>query len=189
MLIGASGNATIDNESVGSSRITLVNADPSPSAPLALSGTEAQIIAHPEYVAGQEVNSYEVKIEGKSADLLIIDHGHNDSAPIGTISDNTHETFYGAYNIVIAAAQADNPIMTIMLMTPVKKWFSAGESSSMVAKQQAIVALGVEHGLTVIDPIGDNLFSETSYPPYFPDDIHPNQNGIQIIANFIVTKI
>ena len=189
-MTGGQIGANVTNESVGSSHIGLVELDPLSTAARSLAATQAQIIAHPKYVIGEEVNSYEVKIIGSNADLLVIDHGHNDTdIPSGDINGTDIATFLGGVNVVVHAALADNPDLDIVFLTPPKKWFAWGESSNILRIRDDIFALGVKYNRSVIDLTTLCGFTEDNYLTYFPDDTHPNEAGRIRIANVISNRI
>lgn len=181
---------TVDNESQGSSHAFFSSSDLTEFATRGLSATKAEIIAHPNYVAGDEDNSYEEKIIGKNADILVIDHGHNDAEPDGDIDDLTTETFYGAMNIIIQRALAETHPVTIILVTSPKEWFvDEAKAARVVAKQLAVRDIAAKYDFKVIDPIQEELFKEDTYAAFFPDDVHPNQAGVEMIADFIATRM
>ncbi len=70
-VVGNMLNAEMVNESVGSSGIIWDG-----TRSLSLSATQSELTA--SYGGGFAVQSYENKLIGKSADLIVLDHGHND---------------------------------------------------------------------------------------------------------------
>jgi hypothetical protein len=88
VLVGNGLQSNMDNQSVGSSHITWDSS--APSNCLSLIATQAQLTAAAGCGSAFTVQSYEGKVMGKHADMLVIDHGHNDvpsPIPLGTIND------------------------------------------------------------------------------------------------------
>jgi hypothetical protein len=184
VLVGTALQANMDNEAVGSSGMIW---DGTTSRCLSLMATTAQLTS--VCGAGSANQSYQTKVLGKSADMLVIDHGHNDvGLPLGTITDSVVSTFYGAMNVLIAAAYADNPKMRIVLVTPPLVLDGGGTNTTAV--RAAIVALGEKYQLPVIDLPTLDGFNATTYcssgcTNYTPDGIHPAFFARQILTRIL----
>jgi hypothetical protein len=103
-IVGVGLQANLDNESMGSSGIVWNG-----TRCLSLMATPAQLTAATG-CSGYTSQSYQNRVMGKSADMLVIDHGHNDTAPnaLGTISDNATGTAYSASGGTLTITAANN---------------------------------------------------------------------------------
>lgn len=101
-LVGTALQANMDNEAVGSSGVVW---DGTTSRCLTLMATTAQLTS----VCGSNYapQSYQTKVLGKSADMLVIDHGYNDAVS-GTLSDIASITAYSASSGTLTLTAANN---------------------------------------------------------------------------------
>lgn len=132
------------------------------------------------------------------ADILVIfggtnDYGHGD-APIGTMSDRTVNTFYGALHVLYSSLIEKYPHALIVVLTPLhrcdednpsgenRKAADVGALSDYV---HIIRQVAEYYALPVLD-----LFAASGLQPrvptikelYVPDGLHPNDNGHKILA-------
>ncbi len=141
------------------------------------------------------------------ADLIIVFMGTNDyghETPLGTPSDTTDISFYGALKIVISSIHRQHPASTLVFVTPLHR-YGFGTSKILNSKftydylpngrgftlgeyVEAIKDVCRKYSVPVID-----LFNQCPINPandvdrnlYFPDGLHPNFDGHRIIAECI----
>lgn len=273
VLTGTSLQANMDNEAVGSSHVQWDSA--APSNCLSLMATQAQLIGNGSCGSSFAPQSYEAKVIGKHADMLVIDHGHNDLGTGSSISGNIADlatataysstgttltvtaannfvagetvlfsargadalapvtqktfavlatglssaqysvttnliaagsgstlataapqnTFYGAYQALIAAAYVDNPLIRIVTVLPPKN-IDRGYSPAldMTQVRAAINAIAVKWQLPVVDLAAMDGFNDTNYcvsgcSTYTLDGIHPQAFARQILARILYEAI
>ena len=182
------------NEASGSAMITYVGPGHGGGGDnLSLSGTIAQFTA--DFGAGFAVNSYENKIIGRSAEMVVLCHGINDSnrgsglAPVGLITDTTNATFLGANNVVIQAILADTPNCRIVIATIPHEYTNyttppATILANRASYRQAQLDLAAKYNFPVIDFMklaGVNKYTIESGDALF-DVIHPTQAVKDVMA-------
>ena len=134
------------------------------------------------------------------ADIVVVfggtnDFGHGD-APIGTMSDRTPYTFYGALHCLYTALIEKYPGVPIVVLTPLHRItedIPTGDNKpAPVATLKEYVNIIREvaeyYSLPVLD-----LFKESGLQPkipviqqkYVPDGLHPNDAGNEILAHKI----
>ncbi len=146
-----------------------------------------------------------------AADLIVIFMGTNDyghETPLGSISDTSDISFYGALNVVITGLREKYPDSQIVFVTPLHRYgfgkseslgtkFSYdnlpnGEGKSLGDYVDAIKAIAGKYSLPVIDLF--NLYPFNPEKPedkqkYFPDGLHPNEEGHKILADMILEQL
>lgn len=140
-----------------------------------------------------------------NGDLIVIFMGTNDfghATPLGSITDTSDISFYGALNIIIPGIQATYPNSQIVMVTPLHRTrtTSSGMTSASDSTQNkagatladyvnAIKDICNKYDLYIID-----LFSEAELDPnnetvkttYFNSDgLHPNTAGHEKIAEIL----
>lgn len=129
-----------------------------------------------------------------SADLIFVLGGTNDWAknvPLGTITDSTSATFYGALNILVAGLLNQYPTQTIVLATPMhRKGDTVANSvgSTLNDYRNAVINIGAKYGVAVLDLYATSGFfpdNTTNFGAICPDGRHPNDVGHQKLANRI----
>jgi lysophospholipase L1-like esterase len=116
-----------------------------------------------------------------NADLIFVMGGTNDvryNLPLGTITDNTIYTFYGALNVLMDGLQTKYPTQTIVFATPIH-FLNEG---SLGNYRQAILDVAMNKGIVVLDlytTSGFNPNNATNKTNLQPDGIHPNTPGQQ----------
>jgi hypothetical protein len=185
MLVGQNLNATVVNEAVGSSGM-LWNGTRS----LTLSATKAQLNA--AFGVSSEAQSYENKIIGKQADLLVIDHIYNDttyiSASTGTIDSTDKSTIYGAFNFVIQAALVDRPLLKLIFVTPPNRYFGDNGNRSIATIDLArdiIFALAKKYNAPVCDLALLSNIHTLNYTNYKSDGVHPLNADLPRLASIL----
>ena len=144
-----------------------------------------------------------------SADLISIFMGTNDyghETPLGNINDTTDISFYGALNVIIPALKQKYPTSRIVFITPLHRY---GFGTSKI-KGEAFTYDNLENGVGYnlgdyvnaikevckkysVDVIDLYKLSENELNPsipalresYFPDGLHPNEDGHKMIANIL----
>ncbi len=134
------------------------------------------------------------------ADIVVVfggtnDFGHGD-APIGTMSDRTPYTFYGALHCLYTALIEKYPDVPIVALTPLHRItedIPTGDNKpapvgTLKEYVNIIREVAEYYSLPVLD-----LFKESGLQPkipviqqkYVPDGLHPNDAGNEILAHKI----
>lgn len=134
------------------------------------------------------------------ADIVVVfggtnDFGHGD-APLGTMSDRTPYTFYGALHCLYTALTEKYPDVPVVILTPLHrlnedspKGDNKPESVGTLKEYVNIIREVAEYySFPVLD-----LFKESGLQPkvpviqqkYIPDGLHPNDDGNAILAHKI----
>ena len=134
------------------------------------------------------------------ADLIQIFMGTNDygfNTPLGTISDTTDVSFYGALNVIIPALQAKYPASRLVFVTPLHRYgqhdldYDNDKNTAgyaLVDYVKAIKEVCEFYSVPVIDLFnisGLNPSLEAVRNMYMPDGLHPNTEGHRHIANIM----
>lgn len=134
------------------------------------------------------------------ADVVVVfggtnDFGHGDAA-IGSFSDSTPYTFYGALHCLYTALIEKYPNVPIVVLTPLHR---ANENNPCGDNKPAPVGTLKEY-VNIIREVAEyyslpvlDLFAESGLQPaiplirekYMPDGLHPNDAGHEILANKI----
>ena len=134
------------------------------------------------------------------ADIVVVfggtnDFGHGD-APLGTMSDRTPYTFYGALHCLYTALTEKYPGVPVVILTPLHRW---NEDSPKGDNKPAPVGTLKEY-VNIIREVAEyyslpvlDLFKESGLQPkipviqqkYVPDGLHPNDDGNAILAHKI----
>ena len=134
------------------------------------------------------------------ADIVVVfggtnDFGHGD-APLGTMSDRTPYTFYGALHCLYTALTEKYPDVPVVILTPLHR---LNEDSPKGDNTPAPVGTLKEY-VNIIREVAEyyslpvlDLFKESGLQPkipviqqkYVPDGLHPNDDGNAILAHKI----
>ena len=134
------------------------------------------------------------------ADLVVVfggtnDFGHGD-APLGTMSDRTPYTFYGALHCLYTALTEKYPDVPVVILTPLHR---LNEDSPKGDNKPAPVGTLKEY-VNIIREVAEyysfpvlDLYKESGLQPkvpviqqkYIPDGLHPNDVGNEILAHKI----
>ena len=134
------------------------------------------------------------------ADIVVVfggtnDFGHGD-APIGTMSDRTPYTFYGALHCLYTALTEKYPDVPVVILTPLHR---LNEDSPKGDNKPAPVGTLKEY-VNIIREVAEyysfpvlDLYKESGLQPkvpviqqkYIPDGLHPNDAGNEILAHKI----
>ncbi len=146
-----------------------------------------------------DVNSFCERFDqmDDDADAIVVFGGTNDyghgNAPLGTFSDRTPDTFYGACHYLFRGLIQKYLGKPIVIMTPLHRTGeltvpatkSPGEFGSLKEYTEIIREVAEYYALPVLD-----LFAMSAMQPdipeikenYIPDGLHPNDNGNRVIA-------
>lgn len=132
------------------------------------------------------------------ADIVVIfggtnDYGHGD-APLGSFSDRTDATFYGALHTLYSSVIEKYPAATVVVLTPLHRegeenpmpYLRDFPTASLKGYVEAIREVAEHYALPVLD-----LYSTSGICPDLPvskalyttDGLHPNDLGHARIAN------
>ena len=134
------------------------------------------------------------------ADIVVVfggtnDFGHGD-APLGTMSDRTPFTFYGALHCLYTALTEKYPDVPVVILTPLHR---LNEDSPKGDNKPEPVGTLKEY-VNIIREVAEyysfpvlDLYKESGLQPkvpviqqkYIPDGLHPNDDGNAILAHKI----
>ena len=134
----------------------------------------------------------------ESADAVVVfggtnDFGHGD-APMGSFTDCTSDTFYGALHVLYSSLITKFPGKPIVIVTPLHRTEEVTATKALIDYVRAIREVAEYYSLPVLD-----LYAESGLQPNVPiikqmnvpDGLHPNDAGHEIIAkkiaNFMLT--
>ena len=121
------------------------------------------------------------------------DYGHGDAA-MGTMSDRTDDTFYGALHNLYTALLEKYPTATIVVMTPTHRvdenqlYNERGvrNVSNFEGYVNVISEVAAYYAIPVLDLYrlsGMQPENETIRNIYMPDGLHPSDEGHRLIYN------
>ena len=126
---------------------------------------------------------------------LLIFFGTNDSslAPLGTITDTTNATFYGAWNVVMPYIINNHPYTKIGLIVPYKPDASIREAVRLIGNKWGCAVFDMMQAGTPlfyqkessVDVAQDAITQNRTN--YFADGTHPNSAGHELLADMIET--
>ena len=147
---------------------------------------------------------YRYKEIWKESDVVVILGGSNDygnttgnNVALGTSSDRTETTFYGALHVLIDGIRAEYPNIKIVMCTPLQRDNSytnwpIGEANEFgntledyrnavlqVAQEKEVDTLDLYSSVKEFDCTGE------AFDDYFQDGIHPNSQGHRLLAGEI----
>ena len=146
-----------------------------------------------------DVNSFSERFDQMEddADIVVVfggtnDYGHGD-APLGSFSDRTPDTFYGACHYLYSGLIKKYLGKTIVIMTPLHRcnelsaYGSAKEERYGSLKEYVNIIREVAeyYSLPVLDLYASNGLQpevEEIKNTYIPDGLHPNDSGHQVLA-------
>ncbi len=140
----------------------------------------------------------------KSADVVIVlggtnDHGHGD-APLGNLDSHDENTFCGAMNCLCENLINTFPDARIVFLTPLHRveeediWngFGLRNVTTLKGYCDIIKEICAKFSIPVWDAyaeLGINPNFEVQRNQYMNDGIHPNDNGHEKLAEFIIAKL
>ena len=139
-----------------------------------------------------------------SADLIIITGGTNDytrGTPLGTITDKTDVSFYGALYVLCQALASKYKDKKVVFITPINRrnangfnatyeTYSSSTSGTLQDYRNAIQEVaGNMFGFTVIDgaQLGLCAINADTYAYQFADIVHINENGHRIMGEALAS--
>lgn len=136
----------------------------------------------------------------EDADIVVMfggtnDYGHGD-APLGTFEDRDLYTFYGACHFLMTRLHERFPGKPKLILTPLHRVEEERPKKGVVTPLRTYVNIIREMAEFYSLPVLD-LYKESGLQPqvplirqmYFPDGLHPNDAGYEVIANLILTKL
>lgn len=124
------------------------------------------------------------------ADLVVVLGGVNDygtgDAPMGTFSDRTPDTFFGALHYLMNGLCNRYPKATVVFMTPLHRTWEEHDGKKLSDYVKAIKEVATYYAIPVLD-----LYATSGIQPeipilresYMPDGLHPNDAGAERIAD------
>ncbi len=132
----------------------------------------------------------------EDASLIVVfggtnDFGHGD-APLGSMTDRTPETFYGACHYLMEGLINKYPYATVVIMTPIHRC-----SEDVILNERGIRTAPLKEYVRIIKEVAEyyalpllDLWSVSGIQPrveinkklYCPDGLHPNDLGHELIA-------
>ena len=136
----------------------------------------------------------------EDADIIVMfggtnDYGHGD-APIGTFEDRDLYTFYGACHHLMTRLHERYPGKPKLILTPlhraVEERQKDGETICLRTYVNIIREMAEYYSLPILD-----LYAESGFQPklsimrekFFPDGLHPNDAGYDILADLVLAKL
>ncbi len=127
----------------------------------------------------------------EDADIVVVfggsnDFGHGD-APLGSFSDRTPYTFYGACHTLMRTLIERYPTATVVFMTPLHRAVEEAPDKAPLSTYVSIIREVAEYyALPVLD-----LYKMSGLQPqleinrklFVPDGLHPNNAGAEKIAD------
>ena len=130
------------------------------------------------------------------ADIVVVfggsnDYGHGDAA-LGTMEDRTDDTFYGALHLLFSDLIQKYPRAAIVVLTPMHRpdehrvynQINLRNQTNLEGYVNIIQTVAAYYALPVLDiyrTCGINPSNETIKKLYLSDDVHPNDDGHQVI--------
>lgn len=139
------------------------------------------------------------------ADVIVVFGGTNDfghgNAALGSISDRTNDTFYGAYFCLLKQLTERYPNGQIVVMTPLHREseddvlyneLGVRRCGSLSRYVQAIREVAESFGVPIVD-LYRNCRIQPRIPllkeKYMPDGLHPNDAGHELILNCLLNVL
>ena len=125
------------------------------------------------------------------ADIVVVFGGVNDfrrgDAPLGTSSDRTPYTFWGACHTLMRLLIEKYPTATIVFMTPMHSALEDREGRPSLCEFVSIIKKTAEYySIPVLDlyaTLGIQPQIDIQREKYVPDGLHPNDLGAERIAD------
>jgi len=129
------------------------------------------------------------EVSATNSDLIMIMGGTNDwlyNVPIGSISDTTKTTFYGAVKSVIINLQANNPAKRIVFATPLQRTNNRANFTAQKQYADVIKEVCGMYSVPVLDLFYSSGITYENINQFTSDNVHPNPTiGAPYIARLI----
>lgn len=144
------------------------------------------------------------EIDFSTIDIVSVLIGTNDYmgnqagvVALGSPTDNTRETFYGAVNYFVHVMQENYPEIDLIFVTPTWRMNTAtlgGKSAEIQPNARenyllefvdVIVERGKYYDIPTLDLYRTSGFNEENHATFFEDHVHPNRQGYEHIGNAI----
>ena len=143
-----------------------------------------------------------VKDFEKDADIIVVfggtnDYGHGD-AELGTFSDRTNETCYGALHALYTSLRVQFPFAKIVVMTPLHR---VNEESLLNDHNSFVPIAPLKTYVEIIREVAEyysypvlDMFKVSGIQPNIPasreaytvDGVHPNDAGYELISDMVI---
>ena len=201
----AYGDSITDEDYSGTTKYVSLLGDYFNFASISNYGLASSNIAHVDSETVQcGVDIYDAH-KTETADLITIFYGTNDwfnNIPIGTYSDTSTGTLFGAFNTIIKDIKTRQPSCEIIIITPIwRDYASATNGGSLPYSQNGngvtfedyvkeIETIANFHGVPCVNLynlLGVRQYATTDATPLNNtlDSLHPNQTGQYRIANVL----
>ena len=150
------------------------------------------------YQSTQSITTTILNFSG-AADIIYIAGGCNDYASgvaIGTPSDNTQDTLYGALNLICARLKSNYPNAIVFFALPINISAEYNNSIPLNQYREVIYEVAVANGYYVVDGSRVGFPSKTTLKasPNFKatmiyDGVHPTELGHVMMADVIASLI
>lgn len=143
-------------------------------------------------------------IDFNQVDIVSVFIGTNDYmgnhaavVPLGTPTDTTRETFYGAINYFVNTMQKAYPDVELVFVTPTWRMNHEELGGASATNQpnargnyliefvDAIIERGNYYDISTLDLYRTSGLSEENHSTFFIDHVHPSKKGYELIGNNI----
>lgn len=143
-------------------------------------------------------------IDFNTVDLVSVLIGTNDYmgnqagvVSLGTPTDNTRETFYGAINYFVQTMQENYPHLELVFITPTWRMNHENLGGKSAAVQpnarenyliefvDVIMERGDYYDIPTLDLYRTSGLNEENHATFFEDHVHPNADGFELIGNTV----
>lgn len=127
------------------------------------------------------------------ADLVVVECGPNDALnniTIGTITDGTVTTYYGALNVLFAGLVAKYPTKKLLVLTPIQA--TNVTKAKLKTYVDAVKASAEQFSIPVLDLFGAGQidpYTTAQKTAFYVDELHPNNAGHRRMADRISAAI
>ena len=159
-----------------------------------ISGTTIAYVDNPLCTQNNDIMCERYTRMTDDADVITVFGGVNDQGwrvPIGTMTDRTRDTFYGACHLLFKGLQEkywDKPIGAITQLPRT----NTTEFDEMLSQKEYVKAykeVCAYYSIPCLDLLSDSGFkinNENFKTKYVPDGLHPNEEGHKLIVDRII---
>ncbi len=138
---------------------------------------------------------YRAKIMHPLADVVFIFGGTNDygsgTAELGTDTDRTPYTFYGALHYLYSIIKERYPGVRVIVATPIKRAVVEKKYRKLRDYVDAVIKVANQYNFTILNlydmeelDFHNNVKLREEYLD--PDGLHPNDKGHELLSNVII---